>query len=150
MHIHTYSCNACQWRLASDWDGGMFAIDSKGEEELCLHPGEDAHAAEVLGISIGEFRTGLLGDQALNGMETVQERGRVIALAELVRQRVVFRGPLRCLACDKLNELDVSRDGRVCRHCGSLDLLSPMEALGHACPRCSVGEIVAIDTGFVT
>ena len=127
--------------------GGMYAIDAHGHEVACLHPGEDADAAQALGLSLQELLLGLRYRDAPT--ETlIAEGASLSALVERVRNRLIFRTALRCLDCDALAELDLSRQPRACPSCGGHRLWTAGEALGQSCPKCRQGYIVTTDTGI--
>ena len=110
-----YECTDCGFSLPSGAGGHMYVEDDQGKRHVCSHP---------LEYTIKE----LLGEDAP---------------ASHVVRRTGCNSDCTCLECLNQFPLDLRKDERRCRSCGSSSVKSTQELSGSACPRCSKGVITA-------
>lgn len=123
MVIYSYECSHCDFKLPSGWGGIMYVADAKGKRIICRHPGEMYQVYMVLGND---------------------------ATDELINERAGHLSDCFCVTCQAQFQLDLKRDQRICPDCTSQKVVSANEAVGHPCPICGIGTIVAEDTGIIT
>lgn len=99
----------------------MYAINSKGQREVCPHPGELRIAQEI---------TGMLWEEA-------EARGLVGTHTYCV-----------CLDCLTQCEINMKKDAVECSSCGSKNIVSEIDLVGKKCPKCKVGDFQEIITGI--
>lgn len=149
MELIAYECSACGFAAASSLSGGMYAVDDQGVMVPCVHPGEFATAAEVLGITREELDSSLRRNDAASTSKLQPAKGeRERWLDELVTSRLRFKVGCCCFDCCTHSEVDASQQSRSCPQCGSPRLHTPVECLGLECPRCHAGTIREVDTGI--
>lgn len=146
-----YKCANCDFALPSNSGGGMVVLDAWGTRIPCLHPGEFATAADVLGLSNSDFsRAYTWNKDASDPALTPEDAARVHAQAALIKARVGYTATCLCLRCGLVSDVDAARAKRACPNCGSDDLLTGEESVGRKCPVCRDGSIQESDTGIRT
>lgn len=147
--IYAYEFSNCGFSVASDLSGGMYAIDDKGVWVACLHPGEFATAAEVLGITNEELSQALHRRNSASGGEVkANTLSRETWVDERVASRLKFKAGCCCFNCGAHSEVDTSSLSRRCPVCGSSELHTPVGSLGRQCPKCHEGSIRQVGTGI--
>lgn len=138
--INLFKCNKCDFSLPSGWGGHTYVKDNHGNKVICSHPGEYADVAKVLGIEASSIFAFPYSPWPPSDPH----------IAELLKQRTGFYSHCICLKCLNQFDLDIEKDERKCPECKSSEVKSELEMIGQQCPRCNIGNMEMIETGWVS
>ncbi|MFA5181455.1 MAG: hypothetical protein WC405_09070 [Syntrophales bacterium] len=96
-----------------------------------------------------------------------EQRAQMDEFKSLIQSRAGYNSFCVCHDCLAHIELDLGdaeesdkswrkyyesllrKDERLCPHCGSRNVRTVMEMIGHICPHCKKGEVIEVDTGSI-
>lgn len=139
--ITEYKCNKCGFELKPGWGGYAYILDH-GCKRVA-----DPHL-----IIFGKIVSGPILQRALEPFREFLRRiwkpyyQRFIQMMGEVRG---FNYYCLCLDCLTELELDVEKEERKCRKCGSKNVRIERELVGLPCPKCKEGTIEEIMTGKI-
>lgn len=120
--INLFRCRKCGFFLPPGWGGQFYVVNDRGNRITPIHRSEKKLVVEEI-----------LGKNPSR---------------EVYRARTGFNSDALCLSCLKKFSLDTDWDERICPKCRSINVKTTRELTGKACPKCKVGVIVEIETGF--
>lgn len=119
--ISRFKCNKCDFEMPSGWGSYIYVVDALGKRVVCGHPGEGMKIQEITGLSVTE----------------AEQKGLVGKSSYCI-----------CLNCLTQSELDLVKDPKTCKECGSDQIVSEKELVGRKCPKCQIGNFEEMPTGI--